>query len=121
MPLKAVIYRLEEEHFTENVEKYIENYGFIKKVLQEIQIFSEPVSMLYGTVNNFIIPYSKTYQDMETSFITGNASKEDIIEDAKILSLDMDLINELVEQDEISDDEEEDDEELFSIINAKRG
>ena len=33
----------------------------------------------------------------------------------------MDLINELVEQDEISDDEEEDDEELFSIINAKRG
>ena len=58
---------------------------------------------------------------METSFITGNASKEDIIEDAKILSLDMDLINELVEQDEISDDEEEDDEELFSIINAKRG
>ena len=108
MPLKAV-------------KKYIENYGFIKKVLQEIQIFSEPVSMLYGTVNNFIIPYSKTYQDMETSFITGNASKEDIVKDAKILSLDMDIINELVEQDEIPDDEEEADEELFSIINAKRG
>ena len=121
MPLKAVIYRLEEEHFIEDVKKYIENYEFIKKVLQEIQIFSEPVSMLYGTVNNFIIPYSKTYQDMETSFITGNASKEDIVKDAKILSLDMDIINELVEQDEIPDDEEEADEELFSIINAKRG
>ena len=111
MPLKAVIYRLEEEHFIEDV----------KNVLQEIQIFSEPVSMLYGTVNNFIIPYSKTYQDMETSFITGNASKEDIVKDAKILSLDMDIINGLVEQDEIPDDEEEADEELFSIINAKRG
>ena len=58
---------------------------------------------------------------METAFITGNASKEDIVRDAEILSLDMELIDELVEQDEISDDEEDDDEELFSIINLKRG
>ena len=58
---------------------------------------------------------------METAFITGNASKEDIVRDAKILSLDMELIDELIEQDEISDDEEDDDEELFSIINLKRG
>ena len=34
---------------------------------------------------------------METAFITGNASKEDIIKDAKTLSLDMDLVRELVE------------------------
>lgn len=120
LPLKAVIYRLEDEHFIDNVNKYIENYGFIKKVLQEIQIFREAVSVLYGTANNFIIPYSKTYQDMETVFITGNASKEDIIKDAKTLSLDMDLVSELVEQVEIAD-EEDDDNELFSIINAKRG
>lgn len=38
MPLKAVIYRLEEEHFTENVEKYIENYGFIKKYFKKSNI-----------------------------------------------------------------------------------
>lgn len=120
MPLKAVIYRLEEEHFIEDIKKYIENYEFIKKVLQKIQIFSEPVSVLYGKVNNFIVPYSKTYQDMETSFITGNASREEIIKDAKTLSLDMNLIHELVKQDGISADDEEDDEELFSIINARR-
>ena len=121
MPLKAVIYRLEEENFIDNIKKYIENYEFIKKILQEIQIFREQVSVLYGTVNNSIVPYSKVYQNMETAFITGNASKEDIVRDAKILSLDMGLIDELVEQDEISDDEEGDDEELFSIINLKRG
>ena len=120
MPLKAVIYRLEEEHFIENEKRYIENYKFIKKVLQEITIFRDQVSVLYGTKNNFIIPYSKTYQDMETSFLTGNASREDIIEDAKMLSLNMDLIDELLAQDEISDEDDED-EELFSIINAKRG
>lgn len=121
MPLKAVIYRLEEEKFIDDVIKYIENYGFIKKVLQEIFIFSEQVAVLYGTANNYIIPYSKTYQDMETSFISGNASREEIIKDAKVLSLDMNLINEFVKEDEIPNDEEDDDEELFSIINAKRG
>ena len=119
IPLKAVIYRLKEEHFIEDVKKYIENYEFIKKVLQGIQIFREQVSMLYGMTNNFIVPYSKTYQDMETSFAAGNASKEDIVRDAKILSLDMNLINAMVEQDEMTDDDDDDD-ELFSIINAKR-
>ena len=57
---------------------------------------------------------------METSFASGNASREEIIKDAEVLSLDMNLIKELVEQDENSEEEEEDDDELFSIINAKR-
>ena len=62
-----------------------------------------------------------TYQDMEKAFSTGNASKEEILRDAEILSLDMNIVNDFVSQeDEVSDDEM-DDEELFSIINAKRG
>lgn len=121
MPLKAVIYRLAEEHYIEDIKKYIENYNFIKKVLQEIQIFGQQVSSLYSTENGYIIPYSTTYQDMESAFITGNASKEDILKDAEMLSLDMNVISELVEQGEESDEDYEDDEELFSIINAKRG
>jgi hypothetical protein len=62
-----------------------------------------------------------TYQDMEKAFSTGNASKEEILRDAEILSLDMNIVNDFVSrEDEVSDDEM-DDEELFSIINAKRG
>lgn len=120
LPLKAVIYRLKEENYIEEEKKYIENYGFIKKLLREIKILGEQVSVLYSTTNNSIIPYSNTYQDMEAAFFTGNASKEDIVKDAKKLSLDMNLINELVEQDEFVDDEEDDDDELFSIINSKQ-
>lgn len=121
MPLKAVIYRLAEEKYIGNVKEYIENYDFIKKVLQEIKIFDKQVSELYSTDNNFIIPYSMTYQDMEKAFSTGNASKEEILRDAEILSLDMNIVNDFVSrEDEVSDDEM-DDEELFSIINAKRG
>lgn len=121
MPLKAVIYRLAEEKYIGNVKEYIENYDFIKKVLQEIKIFDKQVSELYSTDNNFIISYSMTYQDMEKAFSTGNASKEEILRDAEILSLDMNIVNDFVSrEDEVSDDEM-DDEELFSIINAKRG
>lgn len=120
MPLKAVIYRLAEEHYIDSIDKYIEDYEFIKKVLQEIRIFAKRVDELYSTENNHVLPYSSTYQDMEKAFSTGNATRENILEDAAKLHLDVNLINEfLVEDVEVED--EDDDEELFSIINAKRG
>ena len=76
---------------------------FIKKVLQEIKIFAKQVSELYSTDNNFIIPYSMTYQDMEKAFSTGNASKEEILRDAEFLSLDINIVNDFVSQeDEVS-------------------
>ena len=56
---------------------------------------------------------------MEKADSTGNASREDIIEDAAKLDLDMNLINDFITKDaEIEDDDDGD--ELFSIINAKR-
>ena len=119
MPLKAVIYRLAEEHYIDSIEKYIENYDFIKKVLHKIEICGKRVDELYGMENSYVLPYSSIYQDMERAFSTGNATRENILEDACKLDLDMNLINDfLVEEIETDDD---DDDELFSIINAKRG
>ena len=47
-----------------------------------------------------------TYQDMEKAFSTGNASKEEILRDAEILSLDMNSVNDFVSQEgEVSEDE----------------
>lgn len=119
MPLKAVIYRLAEEHYIDNVDKHIENYEFIKKVLQEIAILGKRVDELYNTENNYVLPYSSTYQDMERAFLTGNALKEDILEDAKKLKLDMNLINDFFAED-IEAEDDDDDDELFAIINARR-
>lgn len=121
MPLKAVIYRLAEEHYIDDINRYIRSYDFIKKVLWEIRIFKKRVSELYSTDNSYILPYSKTYQDMEAAYAAGNASKEDILRDAAALDLDMELVNNIVGPEEASDDDEDDDDELFSIINAKRG
>ena len=50
---------------------------------------------------------------METAFITGNASKEDIMKDAETLSLDMNLVSELVEQEETDDEEDDDDDDDY--------
>lgn len=54
---------------------------------------------------------------MEKAYSTGNASREDVIEDAAKLDLDMNLINDFITKDAEIDD----DDKLFSIINAKRG
>lgn len=119
IPLKAVIYRFYEEHYIDNIDKFIKNYNFIKQILKEINIFGKSVKILYGTENDYVLPYSSTYQDMEKAFVTGNASKENILEDAAKLKLDMNVIYDfLAEEEEVEDDD--DDDELFSIINAKR-
>lgn len=122
MPLKAVIYRFAEEGYIDNVDSYIDNYEFIKKVLKNIHIFESRVNELYDSENPYVMPYSSTYQDMEKAFSIGNASKENIIEDAKKLDLNMNIIKEMLSEDENKEvEDEEDDNELFSIINAKRG
>lgn len=120
MPLKAVIYRFYEEHHIHNIDEFIDNYDFIKKVLKEIKIFGKKVEVLYNTENDYVLPYSSTYEDMEKAFATGNASKENVLEDAAKLGLDMNVISDFLTEDEEIDDDDDDD-ELFSIINAKRG
>ncbi len=92
IPLKAVIYRFYEEHHIDNIDKFIENYYFIKQILKEINIFRKPVRILYGAENDYVLSDRSTYQDMEKSFVTGNASKENILKDAEKLELDMNVI-----------------------------
>lgn len=121
IPLKAVIYRFYEEQYIRNVDEFIENYEFIKKVLKKIKIFGKAVKILYSTENGYVLPYSSTYEDMEKAFAAGNASRENILEDAIKLGLDMNVVYDFLEEGEDIDDDDDDDEELFSIINAKRG
>ncbi len=120
MPLKAVIYRFYEEGYLDNDSNLIDNYEFIKKVLQEIKIFGKQVEELYNTENNYVVPYSSTYENMEKAYLTGNASKEDILRDAALLNLNLDLVNSFLEDSKCDEIEEDvDDEELFSLINDR--
>ena len=58
---------------------------------------------------------------METAFITGNASRENILEDALRLELDVNVINDFLAEEDEAEEEDDDDDELFSIINARQG
>ncbi len=119
MPLKAVIYRLYEEGYIDNVGKYIENYDFIKMVLKNAGDFKKNVGELYSRENNYIITFNPIYQNMEKAYRAGNATREDIISDAEKLNLNMDIIYNFLNGEEKKEDDV-DDEELFSYINKTR-
>jgi len=115
LPLKSVIYRLYEEHYIEDIDEYIKNYRFIKGILQEVQIFEMQVKHLYTCKNNHFEANSLIYRQMKLVYDAGYASRQEILEDAKLLDLDIQLINSFF--DEILDtDEDEDDTELIDFV-----
>lgn len=115
LPLKAVLYRLYEEHYIDNIDEYIKNYDFIKSVLLGIKIFEENVKHLYGTRNSHFETDGLIYRQMKMVYDTGYASREEILDDAKLLDLDVQLISEFFDTID-EDDEDEDDTELISCI-----
>lgn len=118
MPLKAVIYRLAEEEYINNVNKYIKDYEFIKKIIREISVIKTQVDELYSCENKYVVSLGTTYQDMEKAFRAGNVTREKLIEDAEKLEMDRSLVDAFCEED--AEDKDEDDEsDLFSILNNK--
>ena len=111
LPLKAVIYRLHEEGYIENIDEYIKNYQFIKNILQEVQVFDKQVKHLYTCKNDYFEVNSLIFRQMKMVYDAGYASRQEILEDARLLELDLTFVNNMF--DEIDDeDEEEDDSEL---------
>lgn len=120
LPLKAVIYRLHEEGYIENIDRFIKNYDVIKCVLMQIEIFKEDVELLYNNTNSEVDNGGIIYKQIEMAYRNGLASREDIIKDADTLHLNMDIINSFFDRINESD-EEDDDSEILSIIHKKWG
>lgn len=114
LPLKAVLYRLYEEKYINNVDEYIKNYDFIKSVLLGINIFEDDVKHLYSTGNAYLKIEGLIYRQMKMAYDMGYATREEILSDAEVLDLDIQLISEFF--DVIEEDEDEDDTELMSRI-----
>lgn len=120
MPLKAVIYRLYEEGYIYDVEKYIENYSFIKDILQGVRIQQNKVKELYRCENPFFDTDSSLYQKMKSAYLAGLVAREEVLSDAKELGLDTAVIEEFFEDFDV-DDEDEDDTDLIGMIQKKWG
>ena len=118
LPLKAVIYRLYEEKYINDVDIYIENYSFIKDVISEIEIASKRVEVLYSCDNPFFEGDSILYMQMKSAYITGLASREEILRDTDILGLDRRIVEQFFD-DFATDDGDDDDDDLIAIIQDK--
>lgn len=115
IPLKAVMYRLYEEGYISNIEKYIDNYKFIKDILKEVKIFKRPVEHLYSSENHHFDVNSLIYRQMRNAYISGLASREEIMKDADFLNLDIQMVTDFF--DEIQEtDEEDSDTDLVDVI-----
>lgn len=120
LPLKAVIYRLHEEGYIGNINKFIDNYSVIKHVLMQIEIFKEKVELLYGNDGNTFFDSGLLYQQIERAYSNGLASRDEIIKDAARLHLNQEIINTFFDQIEDQDDEE-DDAVILATIKSKWG
>lgn len=112
MPLKAVIYRLYEEHYIKDIRQFIEKYEVIKCVLQELEYFKEKVDYLYSPNNQYLASENIIYRRMKNAYETGYASRDEIIKDAETLKLDMHIIDDFFEK-IVEDENAEDDKELI--------
>ncbi|MDF2801516.1 MAG: hypothetical protein K0S61_1419 [Anaerocolumna sp.] len=120
LPLKAVIYRLHEEGYINDIDEFIDNYEVIKHVLLQAEIVKPEINDLYNNKNSKLSNGNIIYQQIEDAYKHGLASREEILIDAEKLKLDTKIITSFFDEIDQSD-EEEDDTELFEIIKEKWG
>lgn len=108
IPLKAVMYRLYEENYINNIEECIDNYNFIKDILKEVKIFKRLVEHLYSDKNHHFDVNSLIYRQMKNAYRSGLASRQEIMQDGETLNLDMsmvyDFFDNIKEEDDVEDE-----------------
>lgn len=114
MPLKAVIYRLHEEGYINDIGQYIDNYEFIKNVLRELKIVEKKVKYLYGNKNYHLDIDGNIYRQMKSAYDTGYAARDEILCDAEALGLDIRVIKDFFDDKE--DEDKNDDLEMQKLL-----
>lgn len=115
MPLKAVIYRLYEEKYIDDIKLYIENYDFLRNFLLEVNFIKEKMDYLYSNNNPYLDENRIIYRQMKNAYSRGYATREEILRDAQTLNLKEAIIQGFF--DIIKDDDEgDDDEEMLAYI-----
>ncbi|MGN1405393.1 MAG: ImmA/IrrE family metallo-endopeptidase [Erysipelotrichaceae bacterium] len=120
MPLKAVLYRFYEERIIEDISFIEENYDFIKYVLNGIQLYKKEIDELCSSNNHYIYSSNHIYSEMEVAYQNGYATKEEILEDSKILNLDSDIVNSFLTEFEEDKDDSDKEKILFDRLKFEK-
>jgi len=122
LPLKSIFYRFHEEGLLKKaVEEVIQDYELIKRIVNEIvgsEMF-DVINRLYSSSNPHISNESLEYKQIRNAYDLGNASREEILEDSRILNLDESHIASFFDSIE-EDDEELSPEQLKNLSNLWR-
>lgn len=110
LPLKAVLFRLCEEEYIDDIGQYLSNYNFLKGTLSEAKtIFSKQVKELLNNDNPYID--DNMYAIIPKAFERGYVSIDKLEKEIKILNLDKEYFSDILK---IAEDNEEDEEDEIS-------
>lgn len=106
LPLKAVIYRLAEEHYIDDISTYIDDYEFIKNTFRQAIVREQKQAKeLISNDNPYI---DEMYDLLLNAYRHGYVSFSELEKDIQLLKLNSEILAPF--RDELED--EEDDEEL---------
>lgn len=121
MPLKAVMFRLHEEGYINDISAYLSNYDFIKKTLKERKTrYAKRMQELMNTENPYIDEIM--YKLIPKAYNYGYVSLDKVENDVIQLGLSMDIIAEFLEIEDSEDEDEIDNdlrENLLKKLNKK--
>jgi len=115
MPLKAVLFRLFEEGYIDNIKSYLENYKFIKKALSEANFrFKKQFNELLESNNPYI--EEKVYDVMSKAYEKGFVSLQQLEEDIEKLGLDTNFVESRINFEDSLEEQEFDDDLKKDLI-----
>ncbi|HOJ11786.1 MAG TPA: ImmA/IrrE family metallo-endopeptidase [Clostridiales bacterium] len=115
MPLKAVMFRIYEEGYIDDISVYLSNYNFIKQTLKESKTqFAKRIQELMATENPYI--YEVMYRLIPKAYNTGYVSLDKVESDVSQLGLVMDNMMEFLDIKDCEDEEEIDDSLRESLL-----
>lgn len=104
LPLKAVLFRLREEEYIDDIGQYLSNYNFLKGSLSEAKTkFSKQARELLSNDNPFID--DNMYAIIPKAFERGYVSLDKLEKEIKILNLDKEYFSDILK---VAEDDEED-------------
>lgn len=104
LPLKAVMFRLEEEKYIKNLKEIIENYGVVKNFyMKHANRRFHKAEELWNSENPYLV--SNFYDSMSTVYNHGLVNYDEIVNDAVLLGLNPDGLMIDTDFDEDDDDD----------------